>query len=83
MGKTNNYKLKIRQISVYTNLEVQLNARTTKEEANKEVDRMMASDNLFEGYDWKIEGCCESKINNFSPYSNSNCLEDGDCSKSW
>ena len=50
-------KLKIHQISVYTNLEVQLKARTTREEANKEVDRIMGADNLFEGYDWKIDGC--------------------------
>ena len=64
MENTNNYKLKIHQISVYTNLEVQLKARTTREEANKEVDRIMGADNLFEGYDWKIEGCFESEINN-------------------
>ena len=49
-------KLKVSNIYVYTNLEVQLKSRTTKEEANKEVERMIDKKKLFEGYDWKIEG---------------------------
>lgn len=34
-------KLKVRNIYVHTNLEVRLKSRTTKEEANKEVERMI------------------------------------------
>ena len=58
-------KLKVSNIYVYTNLEVQLKSRTTKEEANKEVERMIDKKKLFEGYDWKIEGCEHSGINTF------------------
>lgn len=58
-------KLKVSNIYVYTNLEVQLKSRTTKEEANKEVERMIDKKKLFEGYDWKIEGCERSGINTF------------------
>jgi hypothetical protein len=59
------FKLKIRNIYVYTNLEVRLKSRTTKEEANKEVERMVDKRKLFEGYDWKIEECEEGGINHF------------------
>ncbi len=65
MGLQQDYKLKVSRVAVYTNLEVKLNSRTTKEEANKEVERMLGSKNLFEGYDWKIEGCAEGGINDF------------------
>ncbi len=58
-------KLKVSNIYVYTNLEVRLKSRTTKEEANKEVERMIDKKKLFEGYDWKIEGCEHSGINTF------------------
>ena len=58
-------KLKVSNIYVHTNLEVQLKSRTTKEEANKEVERMIDKKKLFEGYDWKIEGCENSGINTF------------------
>ena len=58
-------KLKVSNIYVYTNLEVRLKSRTTKEEANKEVERMIDKKKLFEGYDWKIEGCENSGINTF------------------
>jgi hypothetical protein len=58
-------KLKVNNIYVHTNLEVQLKSRTTKEEANKEVERMIDKKKLFEGYDWKIEGCEHSGINTF------------------
>ena len=50
---------------MYANLEVRLKSRTTKEEANKEVERMIDKKKLFEGYDWKIEGCEHSGINTF------------------
>ena len=46
MGKHNSYKLKVSRIVVYTNLEVQLNSRTTKEEANKEVERLIDAKNI-------------------------------------
>ena len=36
-----NFKLLVRDIYVNTNLEVQLKSRTTKEEANKEVERII------------------------------------------
>jgi len=58
-----NLKLKIRDIYVHTNLEVRLKSRTTKEEANKEVERMIEKKKLFEGYEWKIEGCEQGGIN--------------------
>ena len=56
MGLKQGYKLKVSRVAVYTNLEVKLKSRTTKEEANKEVERMLDSKNLFENYDWKIDG---------------------------
>ena len=59
------FKLKVNNIYVHTNLEVRLKSRTTKEEANKEVERMIDKKKLFEGYDWKIEGCEHSGINTF------------------
>lgn len=59
-------KLKVCNVAVYTNLEVKLKSRTTKEEANKEVERMLDSKKLFEGYEWKIEGCPGGGINDFS-----------------
>lgn len=58
-----NYKIKVRNIYVYTNLEVRLKSRTTKEEANKEVERMIDKRKLFQGYEWKIEGCDDGGIN--------------------
>ena len=60
-----NFKLKARNIFVYTNLEVRLKSRTTKEEANKEVERMIDKRKIFEGYEWKIEGCEQGGINRF------------------
>ncbi len=59
------YKLKVPDISVFTNLETRLKSRTTKEEANKEVERMIESRKLFDGYEWKIEGCEKGGINHF------------------
>ena len=60
-----NFKLTVQNIDIYTNLEVRLKSRTTKEEANKEVERMTEKRKLFEGYDWKIEGCEQGGINRF------------------
>ena len=59
-------KLKVNGVAVYTNLAVKLKSRTTKEEANKEVERMLDSKKLFESYEWKIEGCAAGGIHNFS-----------------
>ncbi len=50
MPPNNVYKLKVRNVAVFTNLEVKLKSRTTKEEANKEVLRIICSKNLLEGY---------------------------------
>lgn len=66
MENHSKYILKVSNISVYTNLEVILKSRTTNEEACKEVTRMIESENLFEGYEWKIEGCDEGGINDFN-----------------
>ena len=60
------FKLKVRNVHVYTNLEVRLKSRTTKEEANKEVERMVETKDIFKGYEWKIEGCEQGGINSFS-----------------
>jgi len=66
MENHSKYILKVRNISVYTNLEVILKSRTTNEEACKEVTRMVESDDLFKGYKWKIEGCDEGGILDFN-----------------
>ncbi|SVD24263.1 uncharacterized protein METZ01_LOCUS377117, partial [marine metagenome] len=66
-----NFQLIVRDIYVYTNLEVRLKSRTTKEEANKEVERIIDKKKIFEKYDWKIEGCEHGGINSFD-----NKLED-------
>ena len=60
-----NFKLKVRNVYVHTNLEVRLKSRTTKEEANKEVERMVETKDIFKEYEWKIEGCEEGCINSF------------------
>ncbi len=60
-----NFKLKVRNVHVYTNLEVRLKSRTMKEQANKEVERMVDKKDLFTDYEWKIEGCEEGGINSF------------------
>lgn len=66
MGNDKKCALIVRNVSVYTNLEVILKSRTTNEEACKEVTRMIDSDDLFAGYKWKIEECDEGGINEFS-----------------
>ena len=58
-----NFKLKVRNVYVHTNLEVRLKSRTTKEEANKEVERMIETKDIFKEYEWKIEGCEQGGIN--------------------
>ncbi len=58
-----NFKLKVRNVHVYSNLEVRLKSRTMKEQANKEVERMVDKKDLFTDYEWKIEGCEEGGIN--------------------
>jgi hypothetical protein len=68
-------KLKVSNIYVYTNLEVRLKSRTTKEEANKEVERMIDKKKLFQGYEWKIEGCDCSGIKTFDDKLTENILE--------
>lgn len=75
MGLKSGFKLKVSSAAVYTNLEVKLKSRTTKEEANKEVERMLESKKLFEGYDWKIDGCAGGGINDFSEKLRDNILE--------
>jgi hypothetical protein len=69
------YILKVRNISVYTNLEVILKSRTTNEEACKEVTRMIESDDLFQGYEWKIEGCTAGGIHDFNDRLRADILE--------
>ncbi len=64
MGQSN-YKLIIPNVSVRTNLVVKLHSRTTKEEASKEVGRIHEADNVFDGYEWKIDGCQNGGINKF------------------
>jgi hypothetical protein len=66
MANHSKYILKVRNVSVYTNLEVILKSRTTNEEACKEVTRMVDSNDLFEGYKWKIEGCADGGIQDFN-----------------
>ncbi len=75
MENHSKYILKVRDISVYTNLEVILKSRTTSEEAGKEVTRMMKSDDLFAGYQWKIEGCAEGGIHDFNDSLRAGILE--------
>ncbi len=59
------FELNVAHVVVKTNLEVQLKAKSRKE-AIKEVGVMGNGHNLFEGYDWIIEGCTEGGINDFS-----------------
>jgi hypothetical protein len=68
-------KLKVNNIYIYTNLEVRLKSRTTKEEANKEVERMIAKKKIFEDYEWKIEGCENCGINIFDEKLKNNIIE--------
>lgn len=75
MANHSTYILKVSNVSVYTNLEVILKSRTTNEEACKEVTRMIESDDLFEGYDWKIEGCAEGGIHDFNDSLRDNIRE--------
>ena len=60
-----NFKLIVPNVHVYTNLEVRLKSRTMKEQANKEVERMIDNKDLFTDYDWKIDGCEKGGINSF------------------
>jgi len=75
MGLKSGYKFKVSRVVVYTNLEVKLKSRTTKEEANKEVEKMLESKKLFESYDWKIEGCVEGGVKDFSEKLRDDILE--------
>ena len=59
------FKLKVRNVHVYCNLEVRLKSRTMKEQANKEVEQMVNKKDLFTEYEWKIEGCEDGGINSF------------------
>ena len=47
------FKVIVRNVHVYSNLEVRLKSRTTKEEANKEVERMVEKKDLFKEYEWE------------------------------
>ena len=75
MENHSNYILKVCNISVYTNLEVILKARTTNEEACKEVTRMTDGNDPFEGYEWKIEGCDEGGIHEFNDSLKASIIE--------
>ena len=75
MENHSKYILKVGNVAVYTNLEVILKSRTTNEEACKEVTRMMEADDLFEGYEWKIEGCAEGGIRDFNDSLRASILE--------
>ncbi|MCH6579726.1 MAG: hypothetical protein IH802_05125 [Nitrospinae bacterium] len=75
MENHSKYILKVRNVSVYTNLEVILKSKTTNEEACKEVTRMIEDDDLFEGYEWKIEGCADGGINDFNARLQADILE--------
>ena len=66
MENHSKYILKVRNVLVYTNLEAILKSKTTNEEACKEVTRMIDSDDLFKGYEWRIEGCAEGGIHDFN-----------------
>ena len=49
-----NFKLIVRNVHVYTNLEVRLKSRTMKEQANKEVEQMVDKKDLFTDYDLSL-----------------------------
>ena len=68
-------KIKVRNIYVYANLEVRLKSRTTKEEANKEVERMIDKKKIFEGYEWRIEECEDGGINTFDEKLSDDIIE--------
>jgi len=64
-GFTAHYDLNVGHILVNTNLEVLLKSNK-KDEAIAEVKKMCSEKNIFEDYDWNIENCDESGINDFS-----------------
>ena len=64
-GFTAHYDLNVGHILVNTNLEVLLKS-DKKDEAIAEVKKMCSEKNIFEDYDWNIENCDESGINDFS-----------------
>jgi hypothetical protein len=64
----------VAHIPVNTHLEVALKSQS-KEEAVKEIEALCGSGNLFEGYEWKIEGCDDGGINEFSADLQTNILE--------
>ena len=68
-------KVKVRSIYIYANLEVRLKSRTTKEEANKEVERMIDKKKIFDGYEWKIEECEDGGINTFDEKLSDDIIE--------
>jgi len=63
-GLTSQFELNVAHIPVNTNLEVALKSQS-KEEAVTEIEALRNSGNLFEGYEWKIEGCDDGGINEF------------------
>ena len=64
-GFTAHYDLNVGHILVNTNLEAPLKSNT-KENAITEVKKMCSEKNIFKDYDWNIESCDESGINEFS-----------------
>ena len=64
-GFTAHYDLNVGHILVNTNLEAPLKS-DTKENAIIEVKKMCSEKNIFKDYDWKIENCDETGINEFS-----------------
>ena len=64
-GSKVQFELNVAHIPVHTDLEVTLKSEG-KEEAVKEVETLCGSGNLFEGYEWKIRGCDDGGINEFS-----------------
>ena len=65
-GSKIQFELNVAHIPVITNLVVPLKSES-KEKAVGEVETLRNSGNLFEGDEWKIEGCADGGINEFSP----------------
>jgi len=64
-GSKIQFELNVAHVPVSTHLKVALKSQS-KDEAVKEVKALCGGGNLFEGYEWKIEGCDEGGINEFS-----------------
>ena len=64
-GATASFDLELYDVAVNTNVETTLKAES-KEDAIKEVEGLINSNDLFEAYAWNIKDCSETGLNGIS-----------------